>query len=167
SRLRGTRAHPMRDETALEWVTTSTVLRRLAAPSDQDAWSALVDRFRAPIERFARRQGLSPADAEDAAQETLLAFADAYRKGGYDRGKGRLSQWLFGIAWRRIDHVRRRRDRPGAEAPIGDEATAFWSQVPADASASAAWDEDWARALLEQCLRKIRREAQPSTFRVC
>jgi RNA polymerase sigma-70 factor (ECF subfamily) len=147
------------------WVTTSTVLQRLRRFDDRDAWAAFADRFRAPIERFARKQGLSETDAEDVAQETLLGFAKAYREDGYDRSKGRLSHWLFGIAWRRIDHERRKGQHAVAERTAADDATAFWAAVPDDAAASQAWDEVWEQALMERCIQRARSEVQPQTFR--
>jgi RNA polymerase sigma-70 factor (ECF subfamily) len=149
-----------------EWVTTSAVLRRLADFDDEAAWSAFADRFRVPIERFARARGLGESDAEDVAQETLLEFARSYRDAGYDRGKGRLSSWLFGIAWRRVDRVRRKGERAVAEEPVVEHATAFWADVEADPAATQDWELAWERARLERCLREVRREVQPSTFRV-
>jgi len=147
------------------WVTTSTVLQRLRHFDDRDAWASFADRFRSPIERFARKQGLDEADAEDVAQETLLGFAQAYREDGYDRSKGRLSNWLFGIAWRRIDHVRRKGHRAVVERIAADDATAFWAQVPDDAAASQAWELEWEQALMERCVQRARSEVQPQTFR--
>ncbi|MBL8860769.1 MAG: RNA polymerase sigma factor [Planctomycetes bacterium] len=147
------------------WITTSTVLARLQRFDDRDAWAAFVDRFRLPIQRFARQQGLSEADSEDVAQETLLGFAQAYRDQGFDRSKGRLSHWLFGIAWRRIDHVRRKGQRVVAERTAADDPTAFWAGVPDDAQASAAWNEVWETALMEHCLRRARSEVQAQTYR--
>ncbi len=149
-----------------EWVTTSAVLRRLADFEDTTAWNDFADRFRAPIERFARARGLGETDAEDVAQETLMEFARSYRDAAYDRGKGRLSSWLFGIAWRRVDRVRRKGERAVAEEPVVAHATAFWAGVEADPAATQDWELAWERARLERCLREVRREVQPSTFRV-
>jgi len=47
-----------------------------------------------------------------------------------------------------------------------DGQSSFWSQVPGDEGQSAAWDEAWERALMEQCIRQAKREFQPSSFRV-
>lgn len=145
------------------WITTSTVLARLADFDDRGAWERFVERFRRPIEAFAERQGLGPAEREDAAQETLLAFADAYRRGEYARAKGRLSSWLFGIAWRRIDHARRRARVRSGEVALGGEGEPSWSAV--EGATSPEWEETWERAMLEHCLRQARKEVQPATFR--
>ena len=92
-------------------VTTTLLLERLGDRADEGAWSEFDGRFRGVVLSAARRLGLSPQDAEEAAQETMLqAFRD-YRLGKYDRSRGRLSSWLIGIAHHRIVDVQRRRGR--------------------------------------------------------
>jgi RNA polymerase sigma-70 factor, ECF subfamily len=145
-----------------DWVTTSTVLQRLADFRDQGAWARFTERFHRPIQAFAKKQGLADSECEDAAQETLLAFAEAYRRGDYAREKGRLSSWIFGIAWRRIDHARRKRDQ---RAPHETFESQQHAEEDAPAARSAEWDELWQRSMLEHCLRQVRKEFEPSTFR--
>ena len=143
----------------MAWLTTATVLQNLRDFDNREAWSSFADRFRQPVVSFARSMGLNQADAEDAAQETLLAFAEAYRRGQYDPAKGRLSKFLFGIAYRQALRAR----RVGAQvAPVG---TTVWSQVPDEQDASGIWDTEWERTLLDQCVRQVRAEFEPATFR--
>ena len=143
----------------MAWLTTATVLQNLRDFDNREAWSSFADRFRQPIVSFARSMSLSQADAEDAAQETLLAFAEAYRRGQYDPAKGRLSKFLFGIAYRQALRAR----RVGAQvAPVG---TTVWSQVPDEQSASGIWDVEWERGLLDECLAQVRTEFEPQTYR--
>ena len=156
-------AHGAHD--AIEWITTSTVLARLSDFEDRGAWERFADRFRRPIEVFAERQGLARGECEDVAQDTLLAFAQAYRDGGYDRSRGRLSHWLFGIAWRRIDRARRRARVRAGEAALGADDDDRTSDVAAPHQPSPEWEEVWERSMLEQCLRQARKEVSPSTFR--
>src|SRR3954470_19563500 len=91
----------------MTWITTATVLQKLRDFENHDAWESFAERFRTPVVSFAKGMGLRQADAEDAAQETLLAFAEAYRRGDYDPAKGRLSRFLFGIAYRQALKGRR------------------------------------------------------------
>ena len=147
-----------------DWITTSTVLTRLSDFDDRAAWQRFSERFHRPIQAFARRQGLDEVEAEDAAQESLMAFAEAYRRGEYDRSKGRLSSWLFGIAWRRIDHARRRRDGRVALGTPADSAA--WLGLAAPESVSPEWEELWERSLLEHCLREVRKDFEPASWRV-
>lgn len=149
----------------MEWLTTSTVLASLRDFNNQAAWDRFVSRFREPIHRFARTAGLDESDAEDVAQETLVAFAESYRRGSYDPGKGRLSQWLFGIAQKKAMDERRR----GARRPKGGGSSEAGSleqlAVAEEAALWASWDQQWEQAVLERCLEQVRIEVEPVTYR--
>lgn len=81
-----------------ELTRTTTALLDDLADQDAAAWSAIDARYRPVLIAFAMRMGLEATDAADAAQEALARFAQAYRSGRYDRGRGRLGSWLLGIA---------------------------------------------------------------------
>jgi RNA polymerase sigma-70 factor (ECF subfamily) len=147
-----------------DWITTSTVLQRLNDFEDRHAWERFTDRFTRPIQAFARKQGLADGECEDVAQETLLAFAEGYRAGQYDREKGRLSSWILGIAWRRIDHARRKADRRAEHAGEPFESR-LHTNVDAPQALGAEWEELWEKSMLEHCLRQVRKEFEPATFR--
>jgi RNA polymerase sigma-70 factor (ECF subfamily) len=151
-------------ESPTEWYTTSTILRGLGDYGDDRTWRRLTDRFRPPIVRFAREMGLSPSDADDVAQEALIAFASAYREGRYDPEKGRLGRWLFGIAYRTALNRRRAEARRGAVVSVG-EATGFLAGLPDEHTAGESWDREWEEALLHQCLEQTKREVEPQTYR--
>lgn len=149
----------------MDWLTTSTVLRELRDFSNRAAWEQFAERFRRPIVSFARTLGLSTIDAEDVAQETLLAFAEAFRRGQYDRAKGRLSRWLFGIAYRQALNERRSGARAAARGAGGSDPDAILRNVPDEDAATVSWDHEWEQALLQQCLDQVRDEVEPVTFR--
>lgn len=151
----------------MTWITTATVLQNLRDYHNRDAWGAFTERFRRPIISFARGMGLKTTDAEDVAQETLLAFAEAYRKGQYDSSKGRLSKFLFGIAYRQALKFRRG-GAPGAGGGrLAQPESGFWSEVPEadEARASNIWDTQWESSVLHDCLQQARGEFEPVTFR--
>jgi RNA polymerase sigma-70 factor (ECF subfamily) len=148
----------------LDWLTTSTILDGLRDFENEAAWSRFVGRFHQPLVRFARRVGLESADAEDVAQEALATFAETYRTGRYDPRKGRLSQWLFGIAYKQILRQRQRDARRTARAaPVG--GTSFWAELPDEQTASTAWDEEWEREMWRTCVEQVRQEVEPQTYR--
>ena len=154
------------DDLQMTWLTTATVLQQLRDFGNRDAWDAFSERFRRPVVSFARSMGLRQADAEDVAQETLLAFAEAYRRGQYDPSKGRLSRFLFGIAYRQSLRGRRVGAAPaGAGIPVVDAESGFWSEVPDEQAATGIWDTEWERTLLDTCLQQVRSEFEPQTFR--
>jgi len=152
----------MREPPSHSWITTSTVLQRLKSFEDHDAWAGFAERFRRPVASYARRRGLSDADADDVAQDTLAAFAEAYRDGAYAREKGRLSRWLFGIARNKVESARERNAR---RLDAGAAASAFSSQLAADAPLEAEWRDEWERNLLEHCISSARGEFRGATWR--
>lgn len=149
----------------MDWLTTSTILERLRDFKNQAAWEQFAERFRQPVVRFARQMGLADADAEDAAQETLMAFADAYRRGQYQRDRGRLSHWLFGIAYRQSQNARRRHAKHAARRVAGAGNTSPLDDVADEQTAVSQWEQVWEASLLEDCLRQVRQEVEPVTYR--
>jgi RNA polymerase sigma factor (sigma-70 family) len=148
----------------LDWITTTTILHELRDYGNRSAWESFSARFRRPIVSFVKGMGLSDIDAEDVAQETLIAFAEGYRRGQYDRTKGRLSRWLFGIAYRQALSGRRAGARQAGRDGYAVADTTFWAGV-SDHHAEVSWDQAWEQALLEQCLDRVRAEVEPVTFR--
>lgn len=148
----------------MDWLTTSTLLRDLRDFRNAAAWDRFAARFREPIVRFARRVGASEANAEDVAQETLAAFAAAFRDGRYDPSKGRLNKWLFGIAYRQA--LRQRRREGGPEQPVspGTSGALFWDNVPDENTATSIWQIEWEDFVLRECLARVRAEFEPSTI---
>ncbi len=144
----------------MQWLTTTLVLDKLHQ-SEPEAWEVFVQRFRQPVVRFALDMGLPEAEAEDAAQEALATFLTAYREGRYDRGRGRLHSWLFGIAQRTIQSRRRDLARDRRRTPAALQ-TAAWDALP-QAGAQASWDRSWQQAVFDQCLAQVRAELEPRT----
>lgn len=146
----------------MEWVTTTIALNRLR-DAEETTWQQFVERFRLPIIHFANGLGLAAHDAEDVAQETLLDFVKAYREGQYDRRKGHLRDWLFGIAYRRVLNARKKCVRDQKQSPAPDH-TAFWGNLPDQETARQSWDESWQKTVLEICLEQVRMEVEPITI---
>src|SRR5206468_7592087 len=143
---------------------TATVLQKLRDFENRDAWETFADRFRQPVVSFARGMGLRDADAEDVAQETLLAFAEAYRRGQYDPAKGRLSRFLFGIAYRQALRGRRVAAKAaGGGIAVAEVDSGFWSQIPDEQAATGIWDTQWQQSVLDCCMEQARAEFEPQT----
>lgn len=146
----------------MEWVTTTIMLNRLSEAQDA-AWDEFVAHFQGPVRRFVQRMGLSEATAEDVVQETMVAFLRGFREGRYSRDRGRLSSWLFGIAYREALRAARNsaRDR---QSPERHGRTTFFTDQP-DEQARATWDDSWERFVLVRCLEKLRGELSDQNYR--
>ena len=99
-----------RDHASLE------ALIRAAAGGDEEAWSAIVDRFAGLVWSTARAHRLAPAEAADVAQTTWLRLVE-----NLDRitEPERLGAWLATTARREcLRHIRLQ----SRELPTGDDA---------------------------------------------
>jgi RNA polymerase sigma factor (sigma-70 family) len=142
--------------------TSTDLLEGIKDPSNRTAWAELDRRYRPLILAVARRLGLPDADAEDAAQETLAAFLEAYRQERYARDKGRLRDFLRGIACHKVRDVQRRAGR--SPRPLQSEyRTAIIANIP-DGHGETVWDQECAAAVLRQCLQEVRSEVSPRVF---
>ncbi len=134
--------------------TTATSTELLQALHDPcaGAWGAFVGRYRPLLEQFGQRCGLGREEARDLAQTALLEFYRSYREGRYARDRGRLRNWLFGIA---RHHVGRHRRPNGIMPPVGRDL---------DEDLASRWESAWARELLLAALSRVRSEVDPATF---
>lgn len=143
--------------------TNTDLLLALKDQTNEQAWAALCARYRPVIISFARRLGLPEQDAQDAAQDSLFAFARAYRQGHYDRNRGRLRAWLFTIASRRIRDIQRklcrRPDRGNGQ--VEDDGV---EAIADDDRAGNPWEMHWQRAILDACLEEAARHVEPTTL---
>ncbi len=144
--------------------TSTSLLEGLRDPENHAVWDAYVARYRPLIVRFARRGGVPEGEAEDVAQTALLEFSRALLDGRYDRDRGRLRAWMFGIVERQVSRWRERvraREVPTADASAAGERL---RDLADREDPEAAWEDEWRQAILRQCLEEIRREVQPATF---
>jgi len=146
-----------------QWVTTTQILEGLKTTHDESTWEEFCSHFQPVVIEFAKKLGLSNVEAEDASQETMAAFFKAFKEGKYDPGKGRLSNWLFGISKRVILNLR---GHQPLEKLIADKATgtSFWDMVQDDRTLGRTWELQWQQMVLKKCLDQVRQEFDPKIF---
>ncbi len=106
--------------------------------------------------RAARAAGLSPDQADDAVQETLLTFM--MRAHEFD-GRARVRTWLYGILLRKtaraFESVRRSRETEEIDEIVEArfDETGRWVRPPRGPDAGA--DAERVRAWLAECLEDL------------
>ena len=88
------------------------------AARDRDAFVALFGRYAGRIKAFALRRGASPADADEIAQDVMVAVWR--RADTFDPARASAAAWIYAIARnRRVDFARRAaRPRPDPLDPF-------------------------------------------------
>jgi RNA polymerase sigma factor (sigma-70 family) len=142
----------------LKTTTCTELLDGLRSAGNRVVWQQFVDRYRPMIERYATRLGMNSADAQDAAQQTLISFCSEYQSGKYDRDRGRLRVWLFGIARNQIRNLHRRSARKERQVVEDASQTGFFDRQPDDNDLEREWDKEWRDSVIRQCIEEVRND---------
>ena len=134
-----------------------SLLSRLQSSGDDDVWREFHDRYYALVRGFARRRGLQPIDADDVAQEVLMAVHHGIREFHYDPAKGRFRGFLKTLALRAI--WRR-------EPMDGDHDEEGLDRLAADPEIEDMWESEWRQYHLRLAMSRIRFEFPAAEVRV-
>jgi len=144
--------------------TRSTLLARLKAGGDDEAWSLFGERYRPLILGYALRHGLQYPDAEDVTQVVLGSFARAVRGFSYDARRGRFRAYLRQAVRHAIQRQLERRGEGRLEPPSALDALA--PAADDGTGADGLWEAEWRRHHLRLALAELRRTAEPRTVAV-
>ena len=146
-------------------LTTTLMIAHLTDPTNAEAWVAFDSRYRPIAFGVARRLGLDPDDADEAAQEAIARFVSALRSGGYQRGRGRLRGFIAGT----VRNVVREGSRQRRRSPIrrGHSALGAEAGTPGEVDVMRLWDEEQERAILNSAIEELRSttKSEPRTVR--
>jgi RNA polymerase sigma factor (sigma-70 family) len=150
-----------------EWTRTTidsaTLAARLRLPGSDRDWQLVEQRYGPLVELFARGVGLSAAAAEDVRQESLAALVQAVRGAQFEQARGRLRDYLFGIARNKVCDALAR-ERRAREVPL--EGAGGCADVPGDDELAAGWKREEQAAVAAQCLREARDHFQDETYAI-
>jgi RNA polymerase sigma-70 factor (ECF subfamily) len=127
--------------------TDEELMARVAA-RDRDAFTRLLDRHLAPLQRFLSRLTGNVADADEVSQEAMLRVWNHAQR--WQPGRVKFSTWLYRIARNlAIDRLRRHRHGDAdALANLVDDAPDAFAQL--DAARRAAMTRSAIAALPER-----------------
>lgn len=134
--------------------TTTKLLDALNDHGNEPVWAHIDQRYRSVIAGLARRLGLTDADADDVAQQTLAEFVRCYRDGRYDRSKGRLSSWILGIAHHTTLRVIRRLESRGERLGTQLEDSLDEPRL------RSIWTDERDRTILGRAMSMLRDESE-------
>lgn len=137
--------------------THVSLLSRLQSSGDDEVWQEFHDRYYALVRGFARRRGLQPIDADDVAQEVLMAVHRGIREFHYDPAKGRFRGFLKTLALRAI----------WRRTPMDDEHDeGMLDRLAADGEIEEMWEAEWRQYHLRLAMSRIRFEFPAAEVRV-
>lgn len=138
-------------------IDSATLVARAREPGSEDTWRLIDGRYRPLVIAFGKHLGLDAQRAEEAAQVAMGDFALAVRGGKYDPQKGRLRDFVFGIAKKKIYDAFKR-------SPEVQPDSFFFVQRADDDAWERAWDREWQSATAVQCLEEARAHFSTETY---
>jgi RNA polymerase sigma factor (sigma-70 family) len=141
--------------------TNPALLFRLRDWSDRESWSAFYHLYFNFIYGFARRAGLSHADAEEVTQDVFRRTAETIHEFQSDPERGRFRGWIMTQArWRVSDKFRARHphERPKALFSVeesGQLRGGSVERIPDSRDAGSEWEREWRKHVVEAALRRL------------
>jgi RNA polymerase sigma-70 factor (ECF subfamily) len=146
--------------------TRPSLLGRLKLSDDAQSWEEFYRVYGKLIRDFAVQAGLSPAEADDVVQETVIAISRHLPTYQYQPKKCRFKTWLLNqTSWRIKDQFRKRRKGPllvqDFAAPQADDETSGTAAInrvpdPASIDLEALFETEWRKNLFAVALERAK-----------
>lgn len=159
--------------------TRMSLIERLGDWEDQRSWDDFYQTYWRLIYSVSVKSGLSPDEAFDVVQETVLSVAKQWKKGQqYDPAKGSFKTWLMNITrWRISDQFRKKQRNPAAMnqaggTPDGDgdnRRTATIERMPGEDGEEVLerlWENEWMYNLSEVAIERVKKIVSPKQFQI-
>jgi RNA polymerase sigma-70 factor (ECF subfamily) len=185
----------MSAETESSSATRPSLLARLKDWSQQTAWREFDHDYAPLLRNVARKAGLTDVEADEAAQETLIAVAKKIGEFQHAGNRGSFRAWLYQQArWRIADQFRARvranshletrpltsslaggegARRPGeADSEDASSANSFHHKasivavLETDPAFEGVWDLEWEEHLRQGALARVKRQVSARQFQL-
>jgi RNA polymerase sigma factor (sigma-70 family) len=155
--------------------TRWTLISRLKSWDDHESWREFFDLYWKLIYGAALKSGLSPTEAQEVVQETIISACKSIKSFKADPSLGSFKGWLLKLTrWRILDQVKKRRPEDAAwnhKPRSHDDSAATTSTVAniPDPSADVLeqiWDNEWERNLLAAGLQLLERQTNAKHYQI-
>lgn len=146
--------------------TRQSLLERLKRWDDQESWRDFFNAYGGLLYRTALKAGLNEAEAQDVVQDTIITVARKIDHFRYDPAKDSFKGWLLYLTRKKIASEYRKRARGGAAPGVAADRVEIERMADPAADLEAIWEEEWARALREEALAKVKAEAGAKQFQM-
>ena len=143
--------------------TRTSLLIRVRDPADQAAWHEFVEIYRPIILRLARQKGMQEADADDVAQQVLVAVAKAVEQREHDPKRAKFRTWLGRVAHNAILNAltRGRPDRGSGDSAVTALLSGHESHTGPDSDLLRL---EHRREVFRWAARQVRKEFHEATW---
>ena len=147
--------------------TRTTLIMRLKDWQDHSGWQDFFDTYWNLIYGVAIKGGLTPAEAEDVVQETMISVAKHMPGFKYDPAIGSFKGWLLTMTrWRMTDQLRKRGPRGLEDDGANTDVTLEKDAAVLGSDLEKLWDAEWEDNLLKAALTKARRRLDPKQYQI-
>jgi RNA polymerase sigma-70 factor (ECF subfamily) len=151
--------------------TRATLIQRLKNWQDQSSWQDFFDTYWKLIYGVAIKGGLTPTEAQDAVQETMISVAKHMPAFKYDPAIGSFKAWLLNMTrWRITDQFRKRGSLAACEElsnqNTADDDNLGGKVAQLSSDLDRLWDAEWETNLLETAITKAKRQLDPKQYQI-
>lgn len=144
--------------------TRESLLVLIRSPANREAWDQFALLYRPVIYRLARHRGLQDADAQDLAQQVLMAVASAIGSWEKANESVRFRHWLRRVARNAIVNAlsRRPHDRGAGGSSVQE---LLLEEASVDWESDSQIELEYRRELYLRAARIVRGDVEPETWR--
>jgi RNA polymerase sigma factor (sigma-70 family) len=156
--------------------TRWSLVKRLKDIDDQESWRDFFSTYWRLIYNVAVKSGLTPQEAEDVVQATVITVVKHIKNFNADPAAGSFKAWLLKLAHSRISDEFRARPKENnarvhrCKSPVeGDTvSTSTVDRLP-DPNGNfveAIWEEEWKKNLISNALEKVKAHSNARDFQI-
>jgi RNA polymerase sigma factor (sigma-70 family) len=150
--------------------TRHTLLQRLKECGDDASWQDFFNTYWRLIYTTAIRAHLTPEEAQDVVQETVVSVTRNIKQFRVGSQHGSFKAWLLKMTrWRIADQFRKRPHLPNGSFAVDDtNATPIVEGIPDPLSLEpdAKWEADWQQNLMDAAIERVKARVDPLDYQM-